>query len=427
MLPGAVEVGHGGLSEHLRAGLGRDLQAALVHDMLGFGQPAANFTGGEDKIGAKGGFAGALEAERGQGEILPGGIQSRMVRGDERAALGEVSLDFFGQFGIQGDGVGQYEHFVGGEVAAGVEHIELAPGFLQHHHRPGSGIGYLFAVPFFGVEQADIGEWGGPGTPGFFLFHLCVNGADQVIGGGADFAVGLKLVADGAFGAQGQHLEALKLQRGGVLEGVKISPGGVKLAGHAENVFAQSARIAGGERKMQVAPAAAGQGFQLQVAVSGQPGLFKWADMPGIIEDGAVGGELADESGHFQLEGVNDLQAVAEAGFGVGRVQTGSQHGVAGPDGGVIEGLGDIEEETVDGHELKNLADVLFEKVEVGRVHHEKAVEPGFVGRGAEDLAIGTECQPFGVLVGGELIPLDGGVDGHANAARMACGDHLRQ
>jgi len=70
---------------------------------------------------------------------------------------------------------------------------------------------------------------------------------------------------------------------------------------------------------------------------------------------------------------------------------------------------------------------MLPQEASVGRVHAQATVESRLVGRRSHLAARLVDDQPFRMLFGGELVPLDGGVDRHADVVGMAGGDLLGQ
>jgi hypothetical protein len=78
----------------------------------------------------------------------------------------------------------------------------------------------------------------------------------------------MKLVPDAAPAPQGQRVKTFKFEGCLVLVGMKIAPGGVKLARHANHWLAEGAGIAGGDGEMVVAPVSGGKRFNFKVRVS---------------------------------------------------------------------------------------------------------------------------------------------------------------
>ena len=58
-----------------------------------------------------------------------------------------------------------------------------------------------------------------------------------------------------------------------------------------------------------------------------------------------------------------------------------------------------------------------IEEVDVGRIQAQFRIETVFVGFLALDRAIGGDLQPLRFMLGGVVVPLDGGIDGHADVA----------
>ena len=73
----------------------------------------------------------------------------------------------------------------------------------------------------------------------------------------------------------------------------ELAPGGVKLAGHAQEFKGQSARIGRGHGEMVIAPAAGGQALQLQMGIKVYDIPPSVGNMPGVVEDGRVLGIFA--------------------------------------------------------------------------------------------------------------------------------------
>ncbi len=63
---------------------------------------------------------------------------------------------------------------------------------------------------------------------------------------------------------------------------------------------------------------------------------------------------------------------------------------------------------------------MVSEKVDVGRVETEAGVESGLVGLLSLDGAVGSDLQPLRLVLRGVVVPLHGGVDGHANVERVS-------
>ena len=152
------------------------------------------------------------------------GVNPGLERGDQFAAAGEVVGYFARQAFVERHRVGQDQQAVAVPVGLAVDNIELVAALLQHAHG-GDGLGgQALAGELLEGEDADVGEGAGAAAPWLLAGNLAVDRADEVIGGLVEPSGGVELVADRAFGVEGQHLEALELQSLCVLVGLEVAP-----------------------------------------------------------------------------------------------------------------------------------------------------------------------------------------------------------
>ena len=130
-----VEIGDGHLRENLCSQSRIHLQPAQIHDMFGRRQAFPNRSFRKDEVRAERRISDELNAQRRQRKVAAFRGQAGFVGRDQAAALVEVVLNFARQGFIQTDRVGQDEHLIRCEITVRIEHIELVPAFLEHHHR----------------------------------------------------------------------------------------------------------------------------------------------------------------------------------------------------------------------------------------------------------------------------------------------------
>ena len=347
------------------------------------------------------------------------------MRGEERPPARHVLLEAPGEGGSHRDRVGEDEDAVPREVARGVDDVELVAALLEEPGHPEGGRVVPPDRELLGREDADLGHGPGGPAPGLLLLHPGVDPPDQLVGGGVEAARRVELVAHRAPGPLGQHLEALELEGRPVLVGVEVAPRGVELAGHPQAVHPEGAGVAHGQREVQVAPPPARQGLQLQVGVGGEDRPQAGVDVAPVVEDRAVRGERADERGEVPDEAPHHLAAEGEPGRRLGGVEALLDHRPPAARARAVLGLHDVEEEPVHRHRLEQVPQVLLEEGDVGRVQAQEPVEAGLVGGRPLERALGGDLSPLGVLVGRELVPLDGHVDGHPDAPGVAGRDLL--
>ena len=349
MPPGAVEVGHLHPRQHLRPGRRLDLHAPLVHDVPDPRQIAADVIGRHQKVGAERRVADVVDPQRRQREPRAVRHQPAPPGGQQFAAATDEPLQLRRQRVVHRHRVGQHDQGVGGKIRRRVDHVELQPQLLQHPHRAQDGrhppLGLARVGERLGRQHADLHHRLRPLAPRFLRLDRFVNAADQVVGRGVDLARRVELVADAAPRAQGEHVEALELQGGGVLVGVEVAPARVELAGLADDRHAQRAGVAGGLRQVQVAPPAAWQRLELQVRVRPQRRPRPRADVAGVVEDRAVGAKPADVGGGLALPVVDSYRGEARDGrrvFGVHARRVHRRQPVRRVAGG---GLDDVQEQ----------------------------------------------------------------------------------
>jgi len=202
---------------------------------------------------------------------------------------------------------------------------------LQDAHRPGGGRRHPLTGPFLRRQNPDIHQWPGTRAPGLDLLDLTVHRADEVIDERIDPPARMQLIADGHFGVQRQHGKALELQRRRVLEGVKVAPGGVELARHAEAIQPGGARVALAEWEMQVSPPAAGQRFEFPVGVRRGRGAALHANVPGVVKDGAFRSAFPHELTGLRHPVVDGSQPEGAACFAIGGIEPLGQHPLPAP------------------------------------------------------------------------------------------------
>ena len=173
-----------------------------------------------------------------------------------------------------------------------------------------------------------------------------------------NLAIGRQLIANCRGRAHRHHAEAFIFQGFLILERVEISPGGVEFAGMSHTGQIEGARIAHGQRKVDITPMSAGQRFQLPMREGGGVAAVMRTNMPAIVKYRAIIAELAHESGHLAAEIVNDLAAISQPSFSIRWIKTGLEHGVCGPDRAVVERVHDIEEETVHRQRIEDIFDM---------------------------------------------------------------------
>ena len=104
----------------------------------------------------------------------------------------------------------------------------------------------------------------------------------------------MRLIADGAGCAAGQHPEALVIKRGLALDRAKISPGSMEGGSHTQTWFGERLIIAIIEREVVVAPATGGQRLDLPMTVIGhlRPNTGDWIAAqaePAVEKHGQIG------------------------------------------------------------------------------------------------------------------------------------------
>ncbi len=230
----------------------------------------------------------------------------------------------------------------------------------------------------------------------------------------------MELIADGAFRSLGEHGEAFELQSGGILEGVKIAPGGMELASHTQIAIRQFARVTDREREVQITPAAARKRFQFQVSIVLNYVVHAWPNVSAVVEDRAVFVQFPDERGHIAQEPVQHLKSVLLTVFLIAGIEPLLFHGGAAVAAEAATWLDDVQKQTVHWHQFEQLFEMCFDEIAIRGINAQVLVESRFAGTLLLDGTVGIETEPLGMLVGGVVIPLDRGVDRHADVSLMA-------
>ena len=205
----------------------------------------------------------------------------------------QEGVQFFSQGGIDPLAVRKDDYLVVVQIGLPIDHIIQIFPFQEHPHcaRIGIGIDFLLGL----VHETGVGLAGEEGDVGyrlhivqpFLLFlQLLIGGPNQLVGGHVHLALGMHLVADGAFRPVGGSQAHLVAQGVGMLEAAELAPGAVELAGHAQVVHAQLLYVPGGKREVVVAPAAGGKALQLQMGVHESQIPAAPLDMSAIVEYG---------------------------------------------------------------------------------------------------------------------------------------------
>ena len=105
-------------------------------------------------------------------------------------------------------------------------------------HAACAGVGRSGAVGFAGagaanLQDANVGDIADSAAPRLLLLDFGVCFANHAVGADVHRAVGMELVADGTFGAEGEHGGTFVAQAIRVLEAAEFAPIAVELAGHA--------------------------------------------------------------------------------------------------------------------------------------------------------------------------------------------------
>ena len=239
----------------------------------------------------------------------------------------------------------------------------------------------------------------------------------------------MKLVADAALRAAGDHRGALVAQRVRVLEAAELAPGGVELSGHAEEFHPEIAAVGGRHRVVVVAPAAGRQRFKFEVAEVLENLGVAHRHMAGVVEDRHLRIAAPGGGGAPLVVFEQHLPRIGEAVLRLGRIESfrlHSRHAVFAAAGALRN---DVEEDPVRvGEERHGLFDLAAEVVQIGGVEaefRETRFERRMVPAAPAPLAI--DFAPFGVFPPLHLIDAGGEVDRHVDADLVAGVDLFAQ
>ena len=167
--PGAEVVNIG---EHFAARSRFHLHRPQVHDQLCIRDASAEGPRWPQEVGAVGRLSFERDPEGVECEPVLRGVEARSVGGDESAAVSQAPADLRAQIPGNGDGVGQHQQSVRGQIALRVDHVELVSALLQHSYRAHGGGGLGLTRELLRREHADLADRASAAAPGLFLLDF---------------------------------------------------------------------------------------------------------------------------------------------------------------------------------------------------------------------------------------------------------------